>query len=136
MPKMVLTAAYISINAVTYHGRTKSVELTTEVEEKDVTTFASLGWKEVLGGLKSAGLSITFLNDNADNDIDETMWGLLGTVVAFEVRATQSAVSATNPSYTGSVLINGWTPISGSAGDVVEVDVDFPASGAVTRNVV
>lgn len=136
MPKMVLTAAYLSLNAVTYHGRTKSIELTTEVEEKDVTTFASLGWKEVLGGLKSGSLSATFLNDNADNDIDETLWGLQGSVVPFEVRATQSTVSATNPSYTGSVLIKGWTPIAGSVGDVVEVDVDFPTSGVVTRNVV
>ncbi len=135
MPKMVLTAAYVSINAVTYHGRTKSIELTTEVEEKDVTTFASLGWKEVLGGLKSGSLSVTFLNDVTDNAIDETMWGLQGTVVPFEVRATQSAVSASNPSYTGSVLIPGWTPISGSVGDVVEVDLDMPTSGVVTRNV-
>lgn len=135
MPKMVLTAAYVSINAVTYHGNAKSIELTTEVEEKDVTTFASLGWKEVLGGLKSGSLSVTFLNDVTDNAIDETMWGLQGTVVPFEVRATQSAVSASNPSYTGSVLIPGWTPISGSVGDVVEVDLDMPTSGAVTRNV-
>jgi hypothetical protein len=135
MPKMVLTAAYVSINAVTYHDKAKSIELTTEVEEKDVTTFASLGWKEVLGGLKSGSLSVGLFNDMTDNSIDETMWGLQGTVVPFEVRATQASVSASNPSYTGNVLIPGWTPVSGSVGDVVEVDLDMPTSGVVTRNV-
>lgn len=135
MPKMVLTAAYLSLNAVTWHHRAKKIELTTEVEEKDVTTFASLGWKEVIGGLKSGGLSITFLNDNAVADLDSVMWGNLGAVVTFEVRAAQTSVTTTNPSYTGSVFINGWDPISGGVGDVVEVDVDFPTSGVVTRNV-
>lgn len=135
MPKMVLTAAYLSLNAVTVHDKTKKIELTTEVEEKDVTTFGSLGWKEVLGGIKSAGLSITFLNDNAAANLDATMWAAIGTIMTFEVRATQSAVGAANPSYTGSLLNTGWNPIVGGVGDVVEVDVDYPVSGAVTRNV-
>ncbi len=133
MAKMVLTAAYVAINSVDISDHTSKAELAVEVEEKDVTTFASAGWVEVLGGLKSGTLALTLKQDPADNDLDEDMWALLGTVVTFEVRLTQSAVGVSNPKYTGSVLMNGWQPVAGSVGDVAEVSVSFPTSGAVTR---
>jgi hypothetical protein len=133
VPKMVLTASYLSLNGVDRSSSTSKIELATEVEEKDVTTFASLGWVELLGGLKSGSLSCGFKQDVADAALDDTMWALFGTVVPFEVRLSNAAVSANNPKYTGSVLIKEWKPIAGSVGDVAEVEVEFPTSGAVTR---
>ncbi|MBC2903528.1 phage tail tube protein [Streptomyces cupreus] len=133
MPKMVLLAEYLSINGTVLNTYTKKAELTAEVEDKDVTNYASNGWKEVLGGLKSAELSCEFLQDFAASQLDATMWPLLGTVVTFEVRADQAAVSTNNPKYTGSILIKGWSPISGSVGDEATVSQSFPTSGAVTR---
>lgn len=133
MAKMVLTSSYLGLNAVDRSSWCSKIELTTEVDEKDVTVFTSLGWKEVLGGLKSGSLAVTFKNDVAASQLDETMWALFGTVTTFEVRATSAAVGTSNPKYTGSVLIKGWTPISGSPGDVNEASFTFPTSGAVTR---
>jgi hypothetical protein len=130
---MVLTAEYLSINANVLNEYTRKCELTVEVEEKDVTNYASAGWKEVLGGIKSAGLAVEFLQDFAATKLDAIMWPLLGTVVPFEVRADQAAVGTSNPKYTGSILINGWSPLTGSVGDEATVSQDFPASGAVTR---
>jgi hypothetical protein len=133
MPKMVLLAQFVSINGNTLNEYAKKAELTTEVEEKDVTTYTSLGWKEVLGGLKSGELSCEFLQDFAATELDSIMWPLLGTVVPFEVRADQAAVGTSNPKYTGNILINGWNPITGSVGDEATVSLGFPTSGAVTR---
>lgn len=133
MPKMVLLAQHLAINGNTLNEYTKKAELTVEVEDKDVTNYASAGWKEVLGGLKSAELSCEFLQDLAATELDSIMWPLLGTVVSFVVRADQGAVSTSNPSYSGSILINGWNPIEGSVGDEATVSVGFPTSGAVTR---
>lgn len=133
MPKMVLLAQYLSINANVLNEYTKKAEIAVEVEEKDVTTYASLGWKEVLGGLKSGELGCEFLQDFAATKLDAIMWPLLGTVVPFEVRADQAAVGTGNPKYTGSILINGWNPITGSVGDEATVSINFPTSGAVTR---
>lgn len=133
MPKMVLLAQHLAINGNTLNEYTKKAELTVEVEDKDVTNYASAGWKEVLGGLKSAELSCEFLQDFAATELDSIMWPLLGTVVSFVVRADQGAVSTSNPSYSGSILINGWNPIEGSVGDEATVSVGFPTSGAVTR---
>lgn len=130
---MVLTSTYLGLNAVDRSSWVSKVEVAVEVEEKDVTVFSSAGWKEVLGGLKSGNIAITFKNDVVDAALDDTMWALLGTVVAFEVRPTSSVVGVNNPKYTGSLLVKSWTPISGSPGDVNELSVTYPTSGAVTR---
>lgn len=133
MPKMVLLAQYLNLAGNDLSASTRKAEVSIEVEDKDVTTYASLGWKEVLGGLKSGELGIEFLQDVAASEIDSIMWPLLGTVVPFEVRLDNAAVGTSNPEYTGSVLINGWNPIEGSVGDEASVSVGYPTSGAVTR---
>lgn len=130
---MVLTAAYLSLNAGDLSSYTFKVELNVEVEDKDVTTFASLGWKEVRGGLKSAGLAISWKNDITAAALDSILWPLLGTNVAFEVRGINTAVSTSNPKYTGTVLIKTLSPIAGTVGDVNEQSVTYPTSGVVTR---
>lgn len=135
MPKMVLLAQYLSIAATDLSGFTRKAEVSIEVEDKDVTTYASLGWKVVLGGLKSGELGCEFLQDVAPAGIDGVMWPLLGTVVPFETRLDNAAVSTSNPKYTGSVLINSWNPIEGSVGDEASVSVSYPTSGAVVRAV-
>ncbi|MFD5874012.1 hypothetical protein [Streptomyces sp. NPDC060322] len=133
MAKMVLLAAFVSIGGNDLSAYTRKAEVTVEVEDKDVTTYASLGWKEVLGGLKSGELGLEFLQDVAATKIDSIMWPLLGTVVPFVVRLDSAAKSTSNPEWTGSVLINGWNPIEGSVGDEASVSVGYPTSGAVVR---
>ncbi|MFI1030729.1 hypothetical protein [Streptomyces sp. NPDC020951] len=133
MPKMVLLAQHLTLNGNDLKNFTKKAELSVEVEDKDITTYASLGWKEVLGGLKSGELGIDFLQDFAVSQLDAIMWPLLGTVVPFVVRADQGAVSTSNPSYSGNVLIKGWNPIEGSVGDEATVGVTYPTSGIVSR---
>lgn len=135
MPKMVLTAAYLSLNAVDVSSSTSKIELTTEVADEDVTTFGSLGWKEVIGGLKEGSLAATLKQDVAAGQLDATMWPLLGSLIPFEVRLSNAAVGASNPKYTGSVLVKNWKPISGEVGSVAEVEIDYPTSGAVLRAV-
>ncbi|MFF5977174.1 hypothetical protein ACFY7C_37380 [Streptomyces sp. NPDC012769] len=133
MPMMVLTSEYVALNGVDLSEYARKAELAVEVEEKDVTTYTSAGWKVVLGGLKSGELGCEFLQDYAATRIDSIIWPLLGTVVSFEVRPTNAAVSASNPKYTGSVLIKEWKPIEGSVGDEATSGVSFPTSGAVLR---
>ncbi|MFE7094616.1 phage tail tube protein [Streptomyces erythrochromogenes] len=133
MPTMVLTGQYIALNGTNLSSNARKAELTMEVEDKDVTTYGSLGWKEVKGGLKSGELGIEFLQDVAAAGLDSIMWPLFGSVVSFEVRADQAAVGTSNPKYTGNVLIKQWNPIEGSVGDEASVSVTYPTSGVVTR---
>lgn len=133
MAVMVLKAAYCALNAVNESANLGKVELSVEVEDKDVTTFASQGWVEKVGGMASGELALGFKQDVASSEVDSRMWALLGQVVAFEVRLSNAAVGTSNPKYTGNVLVKSWNPIAGSVGDVAEVDVTWPTSGVVTR---
>jgi hypothetical protein len=133
MPKMVLLAAYLNLASNDLSEYARKIEVTVEVEDKDVTTYASLGWKEVLGGLKSGELGLEFLQDVAATELDSIMWPLLGTVVPFVTKLDNATTTTSNPAYSGNVLIKGWNPMQGSVGDEASVSVSYPTSGAVTR---
>lgn len=133
MAAFVLTDAYIALNGSDRSAYIKQVALNVETAEQDVTDFADAGWTVPIAGLKSGSLALTFNQDVAASQIDSIMWPLLGTTVSFEVRATNASVGASNPKYTGNILVTSWNPITGSVGDVAEVSVTYPISGAVTR---
>jgi hypothetical protein len=133
MAKMVLKTTLLTVNAVDHSPWCKKAELTIEVEEKDVSTFASLGWTEVLGGMGKTGLAVSYINDMAAAALDSVMWPLIGLVVPWTLKATNAAVSTSNPLYGGNILIKSWTPIAGGPGDVNESSYTWPGSGAPTR---
>jgi hypothetical protein len=128
----VLTDAYININSNVVSDHGNKVEINVTVEDKDTTTFGQT-FKTRTGSLKDGTIAITFLNDFVAANLDSIFWPLLGTVVTFEIRPTSSARGTGNPAYTGSVLIKEWKPIGGGVGDLVDVSVSFPTSGAVLR---
>lgn len=133
MGKKVLLDAQLDIAGTDVTQWCAKMELNDEFEDKDSTTFASGGAKEVLGGLESGEVGITFKQDYTAAALDAIMWPLRRTVVTWKARADLDPVSASNPQYSGSILINKWVPIAGSVGDVAEVDVSFPLSGPMTR---
>lgn len=129
-----LTSTYLTLNSVDYSDHLKSAVLTVDAAQLDTTDFDSAGWVEVIGGLKSGTLALNWMDDVADNDVDEELWALLGTVVAFAIRATDSAISTANPEYQGNVLITGHT-IGGGVGELAMKSLTFPTSGAITRDI-
>ena len=50
----------------------------------------------------------------------------------FEIRLSDAAVSATNPKYTGSILISQHN-LGGAVGELAAKNLTFQTSGAVTR---
>lgn len=133
MSELVLIAPRIEINGVDRSTYIKKVSLPIEVDQQESTSFGSGGWRTRLGGLKDGSLGLTMNNDFAAGAIDSVMWALLGTVVTFKVRPTTAAVGTSNPEYQGSILVTGWTPFDTEVGGLVEVSVDFPLTGIVTR---
>lgn len=132
MALYALTSEYVAINSVDYSDHCKGATLVVDAAQLDTTDFASGGWVEYIGGLKSGSLQLEFMDDVADNDIDEELWALLGTVTTFAVRPTSSAVGTSNPQYSGSLLVTSHS-IGGSVGDLAMKSLTFPTSGAVSR---
>lgn len=133
MAAFALTDCYVALNGTDRSAHVKQMTLQVDAATLDVTDFADAGWTANIAGIKSGTLNLSFNQDMAASSIDSILFALLGTVVTFEVRATNAAVSTSNAKYTGSVLVNGWTPLDGSVGDLASVSVSFPLSGAVTR---
>lgn len=132
MAVLVLTSTYLSLNATDVSAYAKKIELTVDAEQLDSTDFASGGWKEAVGGLKSGTVSFDANDDVAASAIDSIMWPLLGTVVAFEVRMTSAVVGTSNPKWTGSVLITGHS-VGGDVGSLAQKSYSLPTTGVVTR---
>lgn len=134
MAAFALTSTVLTVNSVNYADHVKSCSLVLDAAQLDATDFASGGWTESIGGLKSGTLSVTFNDDVADNDVDEELFDLLGTVVTFALKATSSAISTSNPEYQGSVLVTG-TAFGGDVGTLAAKTLSWPITGAVVRDV-
>ncbi len=85
-----------------------------------------------IGGLKDSSVSITFLNDFAASEVYITLASLLGTAVPVTIQPVAGSATATNPKKTGSCLITELPFIDGSVGDLAEVSVTWPVTGAIS----
>ena len=132
MAKFVLTDASLVINSVDLSDHVASVTLELNSEEIDTTAFGSTFMSKT-GGLKSGTLSIDFQQDFASSEVDQTMFPLFGTTTTFVLKATRGSVSATNPSYSGSILVNQHIPVANAVGELATMSVSFPTSGTITR---
>jgi len=132
MARIVLTNAVVKINSVDLSDHVASVELAQEVEEVETTAFGDSA-RTRTGGLANNSLSLDFHQDFASASVDDTLNGLVGGTASFEILPNGTAVGATNPKYTGTVLLTEWTPVSGAIGELATASVTWPISGAVTR---
>ena len=124
----------ITLNAVNMSTMITAVSLDVEADTLDITAFgATSAFRTFIAGLKKGDFPAIFNDDFAASQADALLWPLLGTVITFDIRSTSAAVSATNPRYTGSVLVSKLQPISAKIGDLVTVSVSWPTTGAVLR---
>lgn len=134
MGLFALTSSVGSVNSVDYSDHLKSMTLVVDGAQLDTTDFASLGWMEYIGGLKSGTLSLEFMDDVADNEVDEELWAILNTVVPFTLKPVGGTTGASIPEYQGNVLITTHT-IGGAVGDLAAKSISWPTSGAVVRDI-
>ena len=131
MAKFVATTVTTTINGVDYSSSLAQVELSIESDDVETTAFGS-DWRTRIGGLKQASLTLSFHSDFASGAIDSVLWPLLSTIATVVIKPSSGTVSASNPTYTGTFLVNNHM-FSASVGDLSTFDVTWPASGTVTR---
>jgi hypothetical protein len=121
----------VKINSVDLSAYVTSVTLNRSFDELEVTAMGDGGHKFVKG-LEASSITIDFLNDTATATVLPTLqaaWGTNVTVVLLQTKGT--AVSATNPLYTMTCLINNTTDINGAVGDIGTQSLTFNVSGTV-----
>jgi hypothetical protein len=121
----------VKVNSVDLSDHVTSVTLNRNFDELEVTAMGDSGHKYVKG-LEASSITIDFLNDTASASVLATLqaaWGTNVTVVLLQSKGT--AVSATNPLYTATCLINNTTDINGAVGDLSTQSLTFNVSGTV-----
>jgi len=133
--KIYSGSAYVDLT-----DHVEAITINRQFDELDVTAMGQTG-HAFIAGLESSTISIDFLNDSATGQVLQTLNGLVSTVALFKIVQTATAIgnltssatiAATNPLYTGSILVNKLTPVAGKIGDVAIQSLTFTVSGAIT----
>jgi hypothetical protein len=132
LAKFVATDYKVTINGTNLSTSLASVELPIEIDEQETTAFGS-EWRTRIAGLKSGSITLEFHQDFASGALDSILWPLLGTNATVVVVPTSGTVTSSNPSYTGTFLVNQYTPYASTVGDLATVSVSWPLTGALTR---
>ena len=121
----------VKVNSVDLSDHVNNITLNRNFDELEVTAMGDSGHK-MIKGLEASSLTLDFLNDTTSASVLATLqaaWGTNVTVVLLQNKGT--AVSATNPLYTMTCLINGTTDINGATGDLSTQSVTWNVSGTV-----
>jgi hypothetical protein len=122
----------VKVNSVDLSDHVTAITLNRSFEELTVTAMGDSGQKYVKG-LEASSVSISFLNDTASSKTLATLQAAWGTnVTCVLLQDKDSAVSATNPLYTFTALVNNTTDINGAVGDLGVQDVTWNISGTIT----
>jgi len=123
----------VKINSVDLSDHITSVTLTQNFDELEVTALGDSAHKFVKG-LEASTLTLNFLNDFAAASVQATLQSAYGTTVtAVLLPVKGTAVSATNPLYTVSILINNLTPLNGAVGDISNSSMTFTCNSTVVQ---
>jgi predicted secreted protein len=132
MAKYVATDHKITINGTDFSSSLQSVDLTLSADEVETTAFGG-GWRTMTAGLKSGSLTLNFFQDFGASSVDATLSGLFGSQATVTVTPTSTAVSATNPSWSGVFLVSQYQPYAASVGDIATLSVTWPSAGTISR---
>ncbi|MFF1685931.1 hypothetical protein [Streptomyces sp. NPDC058254] len=95
MTKFVLTDVRLFTGGADLTGNSNKVEISSEVEDKETTNYASQGWKEVLGGLASAEIAGEGQWEAGDpGKVDDASWVQLGGAGPWSVGPAGAAVGS------------------------------------------
>jgi hypothetical protein len=136
MAATVLTDAKVIINSVNLSTYVRQVTLNVSVKEEDVTAMGGSGYVAMIAGLKDWTLEVDFNQDFSNAAVDQTLWPLFATTTTISINPTSAANSATNPQYSGTVLVSKYTPLNGKVGDVSQIKIPFRAAGPLSRAIV
>ena len=128
-----LNATSVKINAIDITSYVTSATLTQAADELEITAMGDSSRKYV-AGLQTGKLDLEFLNDFTASQVCATLQSVIYTTVTAKlVPGPGTTISATNPLYTVSILINNLTPISGGVGEMSKSSLSFTCNSTIVQ---
>ena len=127
------TAAAPTVPSIDISSYVTNAVINQIVDELEVTSMGSSA-HQFVAGLQSATFSIDFLNEWASSQVMQTLNAAFGQTLAVSVITVKgTAVSAANPTYQFSILVNNLTPIGqGGVSEIATSSLSFTVNSAVT----
>jgi hypothetical protein len=120
----------LTVNSVDLSTLVTNVVINRSFDELEVTSLGDSGHRYVKG-LEASSIQIDFLNDPESAKTLQTLNSTWGTSVTVTFKQTSAAVSATNPLYTMTCLINNTTPVNGAVADLSTQSVTWNVMGTI-----
>lgn len=133
MATIVLTDAFVSVdgNDISSHIVDVTVDYRSELQDDTAMGLTSRRRK---GGLKDWTITARAKNDWAASQVDSILFPLVGTTFTVIVRPVNTGgVSATNPNYSGTGILESYTPLGNAVGESAETTFTILASGDLSR---
>ncbi len=124
----------VTLNSVDLSDHVTSVTINRVFDELEVTAMGDTAHKFVKG-LEASTVTIDFLNDTAVGEVLATLQAAWGTTVPLTLKQTSAAISATNPEYQTTVLVNNTTDINGTVADISTQSITFTCNSAIVVDV-
>ena len=127
-----LNATAVKLGTLDITDHVTSATLTQASDELEITAMGDSARKYV-SGLQTAKLDIEFLNDFAATQVCAALQTAIFTTIVAKLAPSGTTISATNPCYTVSILVNNLTPIVGAAGEMSKSSLSFTCNSTVVQ---
>ena len=120
----------VTLNSVALTDHVTSATINRAFDELEVTAMGDTAHKFVKG-LEASTITLDFLSDTAAANVNATLQAAWGTTVPITLKQTSAAVSATNPQYATTILVNNTTDINGAVGDISTQSITFTCNSPI-----
>ena len=120
----------VTLNSVALTDHVTSATINRAFDELEVTAMGDTAHKFVKG-LEASTITLDFLSDTAAANVNATLQAAWGTTVPLTLKQTSAAVSATNPLYSTTILVNNTTDINGAVGDIATQSITFTCNSPI-----
>ena len=120
----------VTLNSVALSDHVTSATINRSFDELEVTAMGDSAHKFVKG-LEASTVTLDFLNDTASASVLQTLQAAWGTTVTLTLKQTSAAISATNPEYQTTVLVNNTTDINGAVADIGTQSITFTCNSPI-----
>jgi hypothetical protein len=120
----------VTLNSVALTDHVTSATINRVFDELEVTAMGDTAHKFVKG-LEASTITLDFLSDTAAANVNATLQSAWGTTVPITLKQTSAAVSATNPLYSTTILVNNTTDINGAVADIATQSITFTCNSPI-----
>jgi|TARA_R100001594_G_scaffold15142_1_gene31890 hypothetical protein len=134
MAAFVMTNASVSIAGTDLSDHVRSVTIDASVNLVDDTAMGDV-FQSNAAGLATWSITVELLQDYASSKTDAVLSQLMdiGDTAALVIKPVATSVSSTNPSYSGTGILESYNPVAGTVGDQAMATATFASASALTR---